>query len=137
KEVMTKDIDAAGPACSVKEAARRMLRYNIGMLPIMMGKRVVGIVTDRDIVVRVVAKGACLETTRVGDIMTRPPVFCLDEDQLLDAAKVMEEKKIRRMPVKNRRDKLVGILSVDDFAKRITGQPIAGEVLEALAARHA
>ena len=135
KEAMTKLAEEAGPSCSVREAARRMLRHDVGMLPVVMDKRIVGIVTDRDIVVRAVAKGACLETTKVADIMTRRPAFCLEEDLLLDAAKVMEERKIRRMPVINRRGRAVGVICVDDFAKRAARQAIAGEVLEAMATR--
>ncbi|MFI5350527.1 MAG: CBS domain-containing protein [Elusimicrobiota bacterium] len=133
KQLMTGTLDCVGPGCSVKEAARRMARRHTGMLAVLGGKRMTGIVTARDIVVRVVAKGASLVTTKVGDIMTRAPVFCHDEDDIGAAAKSMQENHVRRMPVRNRREQLVGLLSVDDFAKKIAGQAIGAEVLEAMA----
>lgn len=136
KEMMTKDVDSIKPDCTIIEAAKRMKRHNVGVLPIVEYKRVVGMMTDRDIVVRAVAKGACLETTTVAEIMTRNPVSCDDEDDLRDVARIMEAKKIRRMPVLNSHGKLVGIISLGDFAKRLGGQDLVGEVLEAVAARH-
>ena len=135
KELMTKVVESVGPGCSVKRAAQSMARHHTGLLAVFEGKQMTGVLTARDIVVRAVAKGACLETTKVGDIMTREPVFCHDEDDLSVAAKIMAEKKVRRMPVRTRHEKLVGILSVDDFAKRIAGQAVAEEVLEAMAVR--
>lgn len=136
KELMTKGVDSIKPDCTILEAARHMKRHNVGMLPIVEYGRVAGVVTDRDIVVRAVAKGACLETTTVAEIMTRNPVHCGDEDDLKDVARIMEAKKVRRVPVLDARGKLVGILSLGDFAKRLGGQDLVGEVLEAVAARH-
>ena len=135
KELMTRHVDSAEQGCSILTAARMMRRHNIGMLPVLIGKRLAGVVTDRDIVLRAVSKDAALDTVTVGEIMTRKPISCREDDDLVDVAKLMEEKKIRRMPVINRQEKLVGVISLDDFARRLAGQDVVGEVLEAVGAR--
>jgi CBS domain-containing protein len=135
KEVMTKGIDSVGPHCTVVDAAKRMKRHHIGILPVIEGKRLTGVVTDRDIVVRAVAKGASLQKTTVAEIMTLRPFCCGEMDELRDVARFMEEKKVRRLPVMNDDRKLVGLVSLDDFGKRFAAQDLAGEVLEAMAAR--
>ena len=104
---------------SIPEAARLMREYHVGDLVVIKektGKRVpVGIVTDRDIVLEVIAEGVSMDDVNVGDIMSDNLVTARESDGLLETVKVMRAKGIRRLPVVNDDNELVGILSVDDL----------------------
>ena len=104
---------------SIPEAARLMREYHVGDLVVVRektGKRVpVGIVTDRDIVLEVIAEGVDMDDVNVGDIMSDKLVTARESDGLLETIKVMRAKGIRRLPVVNDDNELVGILSVDDL----------------------
>ena len=104
---------------SIPVAARLMREYHVGDLVVIKektGKRVpVGIITDRDIVLEVIAEGVSMDDVNVGDIMSDNLVTARENDGLLDTIKVMRAKGIRRLPVVNDDNELVGILSVDDL----------------------
>jgi CBS domain-containing protein len=104
---------------SIPEAARLMREHHVGDLVVIKeksGKRVpVGIVTDRDIVLEVIAEGVGMDDVNVGDIMSDNLVTARESDGLLDTIKVMRAKGIRRLPVVNDDNELAGILSVDDL----------------------
>ncbi len=104
---------------SVPEAARLMREHHVGDLVVIKektGKRVpVGIITDRDIVLEVIAEGVSMDDVSVGDIMSNHLVTARENDGLLDTIKVMRAKGVRRLPVVNDDNELVGILSVDDL----------------------
>lgn len=137
KEIMHKGVDSVPPDCSIIEAARKMRQHNIGALPICDKNVLMGVVTDRDIVIRAVAQGIDLGKTKVVKIMTCDAVHCRQDDELSAVARTMQEKKIRRILVVNREEKLVGMLSIDDLTRRGIGQDLLAEVLESAAARHA
>jgi CBS domain-containing protein len=111
---------------SVPEAARLMREYHVGDLVVIKektGKRVpVGIVTDRDIVLEVIAEGVSMDDVNVGDIMSDKLVTAREGDGLLETIKVMRAKGIRRLPVVNDDNELVGILSVDDLINLLSEQ---------------
>ena len=111
---------------SIPEAARLMREYHVGDLVVIKektGKRVpVGIVTDRDIVLEVIAEGVSMDDVSVGDIMSNNLVTAQENDGLLETIKVMRAKGIRRLPVVNDGNELVGILSVDDLIDLLSEQ---------------
>jgi CBS domain-containing protein len=88
------------------------------------------VITDRDITVRGVAQGYDPKTARVQEVMTPEVIYCFDDEDVKEAAKKMEEKKVRRLPVLNREKRLVGIVSLGDLAVRTGKEKLAGEVLE-------
>ncbi|MDE2236568.1 MAG: CBS domain-containing protein [Elusimicrobia bacterium] len=137
KEIMQKGIDSIAPDCSVSRAARLMKRRNIGMLPICEKGVLLGVLTDRDIVTRIVATGADANRRTVASAMTGKPVCAYQEAELGAATRRMEEKRIRRIPVVDRHERLVGMLSIDDLTRRGAGRDLVAEVLESAAARHA
>lgn len=137
KEIMHKGIDSIAPDCSVSRAARLMKRRNIGMLPICEKGVLLGVLTDRDIVTRIVATGADANRRTVASAMTGKPVCAYQEAELGAATRRMEEKRIRRIPVVDRHERLVGMLSIDDLTRRGAGRDLVAEVLESAAARHA
>jgi CBS domain-containing protein len=119
RELMTGSVEWVHPALSVREAARRMRARNIGCLPVGEGGRLLGMLTDRDIVCRSVADNHDPDHTKVRDIMTKGCAWCFEDQSLLDAAEVMRDRRIRRLPVLNHEQKVVGIISVDDLCEAI------------------
>lgn len=129
-EIITHDPEVIRPETALIEAAQKMKSLDIGMLPVCDGDRLVGVITDRDITVRGVAQGYDPKTARVQEVMTPEVIYCFDDEDVKEAAKKMEEKQVRRLPVLNREKRLVGIVSLGDLAVRTGKEKLAGEVLE-------
>lgn len=101
----------------IRDAAVRMRDEDLGALPVGDGDRLIGMVTDRDILVRAVAADRGGGTTAVREVMSEGLFTCYDDDSAADAARLMAEHKVRRVPVVNRSDELVGMLSLADLAQ--------------------
>lgn len=127
-EAMTAQVVTAAPADSVQKVAGIMLNIDSGAVPIVEDGKVVGLVTDRDIVLQVVAKGGQLSTP-VSDVMSGEVQTCKEDDNLADAAAQMASHQIRRLVVANDTGKLVGILSLGDIATDY-GAKAVGKTLE-------
>jgi CBS domain-containing protein len=137
REVMTQGPETVNPKASAKEAARKMKDLDIGSLPVCDGEKLEGLVTDRDMVLRLVAEGLDPATTNVREIMTLGATYCFDDQTLEEAAAVMEAHQIRRLPILNRDKELIGMLSLGDLATRIQGteeQELAEEALTDISA---
>jgi CBS domain-containing protein len=135
KQAMHKGVQWVGPGTSIAELAKLMREHDIGAIPIGENDRLIGMVTDRDIVCRCIAAGLDAKTASARDVMTEGIVFCLDQQELDDAARVMEMKKVRRLPVISGKKRMVGILSLGDVyhaAKR----PISEEAMQGVSAHH-
>jgi CBS domain-containing protein len=104
-----------GSGTSVHDAALLMNEYKVGSLLVMSGKQVVGIVTERDILVRIVVPGADPSRTAVGDIMTTEVICCRPHTSLDEARGVMKNRRIRHMPVLDEAQRLCGIVSIGDL----------------------
>jgi CBS domain-containing protein len=116
-DIMTREVRSVAPETFVAEAARAMATFDIGSLPVCEGGRVVGILTDRDVAVRVVARGLDPAGVKVKEIMTRDPLACSPDDALADAEQMMADAQIRRLPVVGADGKLVGYLSTAKIAR--------------------
>ena len=116
-DIMTREVRSVAPETFAAEAARAMATFDIGSLPVCEGGRVVGILTDRDIAVRVVARGLDPAGVRVKEIMTGDPLACSPDDALADAEQMMTDAQIRRLPVVGNDGKLVGYLSTAKIAR--------------------
>jgi CBS domain-containing protein len=125
-QVCNREVVFIHAQASIPEAARLLREYHVGDLVVIKektGKRVpVGIVTDRDIVLEVIAEGVGMDDINVGDIMSDNLVTARESDGLLETIKVMRAKGIRRLPVVNDNNELVGILSVDDLIDLLSEQ---------------
>ena len=129
REVMTPDPSAVEPSTTVVETARLMRDEDVGPMPIVENGQCAGIVTDRDIVVRVVAEGRNANTTTVGEIASRE-LITIDPEQTLDeAARLMARHQIRRLPVCEDDGRLVGIVAQADLALEARDET-TGEVVE-------
>ena len=129
-DVMSRAVDVIRPESTLDEAAERMRRLDIGPLPVCDGDRLVGMITDRDITVRATAESRDPVTTRVSEIMTPEVVFTYDDEDVKQAAKLMEDHQLRRLVVLNREKKLVGIVSLGDLAVETKDDKLKGQVLE-------
>ncbi len=130
RDVMTKDIETIGPDDTLVEAAEKMRALNVGPLPVCRADKPIGMLTDRDIVVRAVALGRDPRATKVGDVMSPDIEYCSEDDDLDDAAKLMKEKQIRRLLVLDDDKKLCGIVSLGDMA--VEREDVAAEALEGI-----
>lgn len=129
-EIMTATLETTGAEQSIREASKKMTSLNVGILPVVENDRAVGIVTDRDIVVRGIAAGVDVDKTPVREVMTRD-MWCLPQDRdIQEAAQLMEEKQIRRILVLNEQGQITGIVSLGDLAVRSPDQNLSGEVIE-------
>lgn len=130
KEVMSKDVQCLSPQTGLKEIAKAMKELNVGSIPICENDRIVGIVTDRDIVLRTLADTLDPVSTRAKDVMTTPIVYCFEDQDIGEASRLMEVRQIRRLIVLNREKRLVGIVSLGDLSVRGGSEELAGETLE-------
>jgi CBS domain-containing protein len=128
EELMTRDPATLGPESTCGEAAALMKREDCGSLPVVKDGRLVGIVTDRDIVVRGVAGGKDLAHLAVSEIMTPGPTTVAPDMNAEDASKLMSEKQVRRLPVVEN-GRLVGILAIGQVARHESANA-AGETLK-------
>ena len=127
-EVMTAQVITATPRTTVAEVASTMARIESGAVPVVEDGKVVGLITDRDIVIRVVAEAGSLSQP-VSDVMTTDVETCREEDNVADAAGLMASKQIRRLVVLNESGRLTGIVSLGDIAVDY-GAKAVGQTLE-------
>ena len=128
--IMTGGIETIAPHATLAEAAKKMASQDIGSLPVCAERRqVVGIITDRDITVRAVARGMDPNSTRVEEVMTRDVLSCSSEAEVEQACELMEKRQVRRLLVTGHDDTPVGIVSLGDIALCLR-ESQSGEVLK-------
>ena len=128
-EILTREVETIRPDTSVREAAQRMRSMDVGSLPVCDGRTLLGMVTDRDLAIRVLAEGRDPNATPVQDAMTPDVAFAFEDDDVQRAADIMKERQIRRLPVLDRERHLVGIVALGDIA--MTGRDqVSGDALE-------
>ncbi len=137
RDAMTPRAETVGPEETLQAAAAKMRALNVGALPVRDDDHLVGMLTDRDLAIRGVATGRDPVHTPVREVMTPQVVWCFEDQDTLEAARIMEDKAIRRVMVLDRQERLVGILSVDDLAASARQERLAGEVLDSAVAPRA
>jgi len=130
RDVMSKDVQVARPTDTVQDVAARMAAGDFGFIPVADGDRLVGTITDRDIAVRAVGTGLG-PTTPVSQAMTGTVTTVLDSDPLQAGLDAMANGKIRRLPVVDKHERLVGVVSLGDLSTRVK-EKYAGEALETI-----
>jgi CBS domain-containing protein len=133
KDIMTGNVECIPPGMLVADAAMRMRFLDVGFLPICENDRLVGTLTDRDIVLRGVAEGKDLKTCRARDLMTADVFWCYEDQTADEIAEYMAEKEIRRVLVLDGNRRLAGVISIGDLAKRCDEQR-TGETIKEIAA---
>lgn len=129
RDIMSKDVACLRSDDSIERAAQLMKQYNCGSIPVCTQDKLIGIVTDRDIAVRSVASGQDVTDQRVGDIMTDSVVFGSPEMEVTDAARLMSDRQIRRLPIVEN-NSLIGIVALGDISLEPRYQDNAEDALK-------
>ena len=136
KDMMHKGAEFVAPNTKLQAIAKKMRDHDIGAIPVCEDGRPIGMVTDRDIAIRGLADGKDISALEARDVMTRDVIFCRDTEDAEDALRIMENNKIRRLPVLNDAEKLVGMVSLGDISHALSRE-LTGEVTKAVSAHHA
>src|SRR5437763_754220 len=131
-EVMTGGAECIRPDATLHQAAERMRTLDVGCMPVCDNDRIVGMITDRDITVRSISDGHDPRKDHVRDAMTPEVIYCFEDQDVNEAARIMKEKQIRRLPVLNRNKRLVGIVSLGDLATETNDAHMAGSALHGI-----
>ena len=130
KDIMTPNVEGVWPDDTLQEAALKMKEMEIGPLPVCDRNHMVGMLTDRDIVIRCVALGYDPQSAKVSDVMTQEVIRCYEDEEAEVAERLMQTRQVRRILVVNRNARLVGILSLGDLAAESGNPQRVGEVLQ-------
>jgi CBS domain-containing protein len=120
-EFMTRDVKLVSPDDTIQQAAKAMADIDAGAIPVGENDHLVGMITDRDIAVRAIAKGKGPKA-KIRDVMSEEVLYCFEDEELDHVARNMGEVKVRRLPVVNREKRLVGIVSLGDVAAQQGGK---------------
>lgn len=134
RDVMTVDPECVSEKDSIRDAARIMKDQDTGVVPVVDGKKIIGLITDRDIVVRGLAEGKNLENTRVNELMTKSIRSVREDATVSEVLNLMGNAEVRRVPVVNDRDELVGIVSMGDIATGTNQDGKVGKAVEDISA---
>ncbi|MBI1193486.1 MAG: CBS domain-containing protein [Bacteroidetes bacterium] len=135
KQAMHKTVNWQPPGTSLSEIAKIMKKEDIGAIPIGENDRLIGMVTDRDIVVRGLSNGSNLSTLSARDVMTKRVLYCHEDDDIKDAVSLMKKNQVRRLPVLNGDKRMTGMLSLGDVSHS-TDHTVAGDLARAVSAHH-
>lgn len=130
-DVMTRGVRTLAPSDTVVKAAQAMQELDVGSIPVCNGEHLVGIITDRDIALRGVAQARLHADTPIDDVMSRQPLWCFEDQPVDDVLAQMRKSQVRRVPVIDRDNRLVGIVSLGDLAVK-ADQSQAGQALRAI-----
>jgi CBS domain-containing protein len=133
-EVMTREVVAVPVDATLAEAAELMKNHDIGFLPVVAGGILVGVLTDRDIVIRGMCEWANPHLTPVRSVMSTSPVWCYEYDVLTDAADILADNHVRRLIVVDSDNRLVGLLSIDDLAAKMSSDRLLGDLFRHVSA---
>ena len=134
-DVMTREPACCEPGDSVTQVAGVMKREDVGSVPVVESRedrKLIGIVTDRDLVVKVLAGGGSIDGATVRDAMTPHPASCNESDDISKAVQLMSERQVRRMPIVDSSGRLTGIIAQADVATRVHSDQKTGELVEAI-----
>ncbi len=134
EEIMHREVRQTNPDISLADAAKKMRDLDVGCLPVWENDELIGIITDRDVTCRAIAEARDPATTTVRDVMSQDVAFCFDDQRASEAARIMREKKVRRLPVFDHDKHMVGILTLSDLA--IHTPQVTGEVVRSVSTRH-
>lgn len=130
RDIMTPNPASVSEKDSVRDAARIMKDQDTGIVPVCEGRKVIGLITDRDIVVRLIAEGKDAQNARVDEVMTKQVRSVQEDATVSEVLTLMTGAEIRRVPVVNRNDELVGIVSIGDIASETNQDNRVGKAIE-------
>lgn len=131
RDLMSRNVNVINPDTTIEEAAKKMRDGGFGMMPVGEDDRMIGTISDRDIAIRAVAEGKD-PLTKVREVMSEGVTWVYEDDSVEDAAMIMSERQVRRLPVVNRDKRLVGIVALGDFAVESSEIRPAAEALSGI-----
>jgi CBS domain-containing protein len=134
-DVMHAGVESHAPDTSLATIAKTMKAKDIGAVPILEKGKLIGMVTDRDIAVRALANGRDVSKLTAKDVMTKGVACCHESDSTVAASRLMQERRIRRLPVVDESDKLVGMVSLGDLSHAMS-EELSGRLAKAVSAHH-
>lgn len=135
KDMMHKGAEYVAPDASLQQVAKKMRDHDVGAIPVCEGGKLIGMVTDRDLAIKGLANGKDVSKLAAKDVMSKNVVHCRDTEEAEDAIRIMEKNQVRRLPVLNEAQKLVGMVSLGDISHALS-QDLTGEVTKAVSAHH-
>jgi len=135
KDAMHKGVEWVEPDTPISKIAAKMKTLDVGAIPVGENDHLIGMVTDRDIACRGMADSKEPAKLTARDVMTKGIIYCKENEDLADAVRIMEQKKVRRLPVLNDEKRMVGILSLGDVS-HCGPRTLTGEVMAAVSAHH-
>lgn len=132
KDVMSRKPEFLPPDATLQVAANQMRTHDYGFIPVGKNDRLIGTVTDRDIIIRAISEGKDPNKTTLGDIMSEDMFFCFETDDLNKVVQQMESLQVRRLVVLNENKRLTGIISLGDIARKSHDEKLCGELTEAI-----
>jgi CBS domain-containing protein len=137
REVMSKTPEFVPPTMNLWEASNEMSKYEFGFLPVGENDKLIGTITDRDIIIRGIAKHKNPDKTLVKDLMTSDVHYCFEEDDIQKAAELMKKEQVRRLIVLNKDKRMTGILSTGDIARNTEDTQLLGTILKMISTGNA
>ena len=131
REIMTDNVEVIHPDDTLQTAAEKMRDRDIGFLPVCDGERLIGVLTDRDLITRALADGVESKAILGRDLVTSPAIYCFDDQSVDEAAKLMHDNQIRRLVVLSRDKQMVGVISLGDLAISASDK-LTGDVLQSV-----
>ncbi len=135
KDAMHKKVVWVEPTTALADISKKMRELDIGAVPVGEKDRLIGMVTDRDIAIRAFSGPADAKTLTARDVMSKGIIYCRDSEEIEDAIRIMEQKKVRRLPVLDKNKRMVGMLSLGDVS-HAAPQSISGEAIAAVSGHH-
>lgn len=132
KDIMSKKPEFLPPTATIKQAADQMRTHDYGFIPIGENDRLIGAVTDRDIITRAISEGKDPTKTKLNTVMSQGIYYCFENDDLKSVAKKMEDLQIRRLVVLNQNKRMTGIISLGDFATKCKDAKLCSELTDAV-----
>lgn len=136
KEIMNKNPVYLSSTSTVRDAAEKMVKLDCGFIPIGENDRLVGAVTDRDIVIRAISKGNNVSTIPLTEIMTKNILYCYEDDPVQRAIEIMSTNQIHRVAVLDKDKRFTGVVSLGDIARNCHDSHLCGEAFEAISRKH-
>ncbi|EWY40313.1 inosine-5'-monophosphate dehydrogenase [Skermanella stibiiresistens SB22] len=130
RDIMTTEVELVHPDTLLRDAAQKMRDADTGFLPVGEDDRLVGTLTDRDITIRAVAEGHDPKVVRVREAMSDKLIYCMEDQDSSEAAELMAENDIRRLPVLNSDKRLVGVISLGDLAAQTGDDDVVGQTIQ-------
>jgi CBS domain-containing protein len=131
REIMSDNVEVIYPDDTLQTAAEKMRDRDIGFLPVCDGERLIGVLTDRDLITRALADGLEVKAMLGRDLVTSPAIYCFDDQSVDEAAKLMHDNQIRRLVVLSRDKQMVGVISLGDLAMTADDK-LSGDVLQSV-----